>query len=177
VVSAVSAGVFEELFKFIGPWAFRKRVRTPSDAICYGFGAGSGGGILEAIALGLGARSLVAANPVEVTLDILAGPVERVSAIFLHAALTAFFAYFFFTGRRLRGLAVSASYHALVNFVVTGLMGTGAVMNIWVLEGITAVFVFALYPVLLRLYTKREAATIASSSSSVPVSPESESRT
>jgi len=161
IVGAVSAGVFEEIFKFIGIFALRRRIQTPRDAICYGLGAGSGAGILEAILLGGAARGMVAVEPVEVTLDILAGPVERVSAIFLHMALTAIFAYLFFTKRRISGFAVAAGYHTLVDLVAPWLLASGAMTNIWALEAVVAAFTIALYPPLLAVYAKIKATPTA----------------
>jgi uncharacterized membrane protein YhfC len=161
VMGAISAGVFEELFKFIGIFALRRRIQTPRDAICYGLGAGSGAGILEAVLLGVAAHGIVAANPVEITLDILAGPAERVSATFLHAALTAIFAYLFFTKRRVSGFAAAAGYHTLVDFVAPWLMASGAMTNIWALEAVVAVFTIALYPPLLAVYAKIKATPTA----------------
>lgn len=165
-VGAVSAGVFEELFKFMGIFALRRRIQTSGDAICYGLGAGSGAGILEAVLLGGAARSIVAAQPIEVTSDILAGPAERVSAIFLHAALTAIFAYLFFTKKPFSGFAATAGYHTVVDVVAPWLMASGTLTNIWVLEAVVAAFTIALYPPLLAVYARTKATSPASPNAS-----------
>lgn len=173
LMGAISAGVFEESFKFIGLFAFRRRIQTLRDAICYGLGAGSGAGILEAVLLSGAAYSIMSANPVEITPDILAGPVERISATLLHAALTAIFAYLFFAKRPFLGFATSAGYHTLVDFVAPWLLGSGVLMNIWAVEAVIAAFTIALYPVLFQLYVKSKSTPMeAPAVSPASISPE-----
>ena len=153
VIGAVLAGFFEEPFKFVGILAFRKRIKTLSDSICYGLAAGLGAGILEATLLGITAYFTVIsqAEPVPVDLNLLLGPVERVSASFLHAALTAVFAYLFFSRKPLLGFLVAAGYHTFVDFYAPWLLVNKVIQDMWLLEGLIAVSVAVLYPPLLRL--------------------------
>ena len=153
VIGAILAGFFEEPFKFIGIFAFRKRIKTLSDSICYGLGAGLGAGMLEAALVGITAYFTVInlAEPVPVDLNLLVGPVERVSASFLHAALTAVFAYLFFSRRPLLGFLIAAGYHTFVDFYAPWLLVNKVIQDMWLLEGLIAVSVIALYPPLLRL--------------------------
>ena len=156
LIGAVLAGFFEEPFKFFGLLVFRKRVDTASDGMCYGLGAGFGAGILEAMLLGVSAYFAVTSQQdvVPVDLNLLLGPTERVSASFLHAGLTAMFAYLYFSGKPLLGFLVSAGYHTFVDFYALWLLASGVLDDIWLLEGLVAASVLVLYFPLLRLYRK-----------------------
>lgn len=153
VIGAFLAGFFEEPFKFVGIYAFRKRINTLSDGLCYGLSAGLGAGILEAILLGITAYFTVIGQtePVPVDLNLLLGPVERVSASFLHAALTAVFAYLFFARKPLLGFLIAAGYHTFVDFYAPWLLVNKVIQDMWLLEGLIAVSVAVLYLPLLRL--------------------------
>ncbi len=155
VMGALLAGVFEELLKPIGVFAFRRRISAAKDGVCYGLGAGFGAGMLEALLLGVSAYFTVisASEPLMLDMNVLLGPIERVSAIFLHAALTAFFVYFLFQNKPLLGFLMASAYHAFVDFSAVWAYYNTA-LDPWLVEGLVALLVVILYPFLIKLYNK-----------------------
>jgi len=82
ITGALLAGVFEELLKPTGVFIFRERISAAKDGICYGLGAGLGAGMLEALLIGISAYFIVisTSEPLMLDINLLLGPIERVSA-------------------------------------------------------------------------------------------------
>jgi uncharacterized membrane protein YhfC len=141
----LSAGVFEEVGRFIGLRFFMKKRLSWGNGVVFALGHGGAEAILFAgvtyvkmIFQAITGQASSSASSVPPYL-FLVGGMERMLAVVIHAGMTMLVLYSV-KHKKMRYLLYAILFHALVDSPLPILQHSGLNLNIWILEGYVALF-------------------------------------